>query len=309
MSDAPDWSTESALIVDDSRTTRAVLRHLLAPTKAQVSEAADAGACLEAVAGQEFDTILLDLALPDGNGLQLLRKIREAESRSTILMITGSSDIRTATEALTSGADGYIEKRHLLEDTGSFLQVLYTARDHRARLTTEQRKTADLATQSLTDPLTGAYNRRYFDERFASEIRDSRATAQPLAMVIFDIDHFKNINDTYGHPMGDLILQQGARLIASTIRASDPLVRFGGEEFVVLLARTGIQGASILAEKIRGAVERYCFGDGVLQIDATVSVGVAELRPDESGETLLKRADEALYSAKQSGRNRVVKAP
>jgi len=162
---------------------------------------------------------------------------------------------------------------------------------------------------ALRDALTGMYNRRYLEERLVSEVAFGVRHRTPLALVMFDIDHFKSINDAHGHPAGDAVLRQLAGRVAKVIRTEDVLARYGGEEFAVVCRETNERAAAVLAERIRKAIEERSFSTGATQLAVTVSLGVADTlqaleSPDAS--RLLAAADAALYSAKRGGRNRVV---
>lgn len=155
------------------------------------------------------------------------------------------------------------------------------------------------------DPLTGAYNKRYFDDTFATEVRRAHQVQAPLGLVLFDIDHFKKINDTYGHPAGDAVLKGVVATVKAELRQTDVLCRVGGEEFALILPNTPEPLAHQVAEFIRGAVEGTTYEFDGTRIPVTLSLGATELRPGESPEQLYRRADEKLYEAKRSGRNRV----
>jgi diguanylate cyclase (GGDEF)-like protein len=173
----------------------------------------------------------------------------------------------------------------------------------------EERLAHQLYEASTKDALTKVYNRKYFVERLASEIAYAQRHKSPLSLVLFDLDHFKKVNDTHGHLAGDVVLRVVAAQVQRTIRTEDVLARYGGEEFVIVVR--GIQHPSVthFGERVRKAVERLTIPWEQVQMKATVSVGVASLSEcDEkaTGETLLHRADERLYRAKSGGRNRVV---
>ena len=155
------------------------------------------------------------------------------------------------------------------------------------------------------DPLTGAYNRRAFDDHLAHEVATARRAGTPLSLVVIDIDHFKAINDHFGHLTGDRALQAVVRTADETMRGADLLYRYGGEEFVLLLNNTDRKGALRLAERVRRELEwrEHELGGGTLKM--TASFGVATLEGGEEGETLFAKADAALYRAKENGRNRV----
>ncbi len=158
------------------------------------------------------------------------------------------------------------------------------------------------------DPLTGVKNRAALDSAMERELHLARRQNRSFSILLLDIDHFKRINDTWGHPCGDAALRAVAHCIAETIRGSDILFRYGGEEFVILLSDTDAQGALQLAERIRQALERLECDYDNQSIRLTASLGIATLQDNEAAHALLKRADDALYQAKATGRNRVVLA-
>jgi len=165
-----------------------------------------------------------------------------------------------------------------------------------------------LAEQIGTDPLTGCLNRRSLESRLKSEWRlAKRRPDSQVALAAIDVDHFKQINDTRGHPIGDLVLQQVAGIMKATARETDAVARFGGDEFVLLLIDTGWQGALTFAERLRRRVDDFTFGPPGVPMAITVSVGVALAKGTDatSPEELLREADRALYKAKQQGRNRI----
>lgn len=159
-----------------------------------------------------------------------------------------------------------------------------------------------LETDALNDPLTGAYNRRYFEDFGAREIARSNRARRTLAVVMYDLDHFKRVNDTYGHAVGDQVLKKLTQIVRDHIRKTDVLARVGGEEFAVLFPETDANSAQVIAEKLRAAVEEADFHP----IETlTISIGVTGLVADDSLASALDRADKALYLAKEGGRNRV----
>ena len=161
---------------------------------------------------------------------------------------------------------------------------------------------------NVRDGLTGLYNRRYLDHRLALEVERFRRYGRPFSLLLLDIDHFKLVNDRFGHPCGDAVLKSTAADLAGAVRKADLVARYGGEEFCCLLPETGRGGALTLAEKMRGtAAARQHAWEGQ-EIPVTVSVGVAEAVENDTVGALLQRADVALYEAKRTGRNRVVAA-
>ncbi len=157
---------------------------------------------------------------------------------------------------------------------------------------------------ALKDPLTGVNNRTSFDATLKREVDIANRHSSPLALMVIDIDHFKEINDTHGHLVGDCVLRDVANCAAKCIRSTDIMFRYGGEEFVVLLSNTSPEGAQLLAERIRLSIGKQECTYGKSTVKVTVSLGIAKLNKDESGISLFSRADEAMYQAKQLGRNR-----
>jgi two-component system cell cycle response regulator len=161
--------------------------------------------------------------------------------------------------------------------------------------------------QALVDGLTGLANRRHTEEALATEIARARRLHSQMALVLLDIDRFKSVNDTYGHPSGDTVLRAVARVLDESMREIDTAGRWGGEEFALVLSGTDLAGGAQLAERIRQTIEHVTVTlDDGRTLSITASFGVASLPPAEAPEELVAAADEALYAAKESGRNRVV---
>jgi diguanylate cyclase len=167
---------------------------------------------------------------------------------------------------------------------------------------------ADARRDAMTDPLTGLANRKAFDRQLREESQQARANREPVSLVMCDIDHFKRVNDTHGHQVGDQVLKLVALTLRQCVKGQDIAARYGGEEFAVILPQTNVLGAAAVAEFVRRTVESKKIvrkGTGDTLGTVTMSFGVASLGPGESAESLIERADRALYVAKQNGRNRV----
>jgi len=168
---------------------------------------------------------------------------------------------------------------------------------------TQRKKLEDEIYQyATTDTLTGLFNRRTFEQRLNDEIALAKRYGSALSLVMYDFDKFKKINDSFGHVEGDKVLVQSARLVRDNLRASDIAVRWGGEEFMVLVPQTSLANAITLAEKLRGVIATHHFSP---EFSITASFGVTEFIPQDDRDQLLKRVDDALYLAKDRGRNRV----
>jgi diguanylate cyclase (GGDEF)-like protein len=199
---------------------------------------------------------------------------------------------------------------HVLQDgdkiqVGSNTVLKFTYHDH-----LDESFQRQMYESALRDGLTRAYNKKYFLDRIESEFRFARRHRVPLGVLLFDIDHFKRINDTHGHIAGDFVLVTLARCVSESIRNEDVFARYGGEEFAVICRAIGLAGALAFGERLRRAVETYDFRHESTAIPVTISVGIAalpELDPPDPL-ALIAAADEALYTAKRTGRNRVVAA-
>jgi diguanylate cyclase (GGDEF)-like protein/PAS domain S-box-containing protein len=186
----------------------------------------------------------------------------------------------------------------LRDATGEIIRGIEVVRD----ITERKKMEEELKQLAVTDIMTGAYNRTKFDEIMGREMYRAKRFVEPLSIIIFDIDHFKKVNDRYGHITGDYVLKTLSVFIKEQIRQIDYLVRWGGEEFVIIAPETNLEGAQVLAERIRKGIESYRF-DKVARV--TLSFGVTEFKKDDDLDSILKRADDALYKAKLNGRNRV----
>ncbi|MDH3519783.1 MAG: diguanylate cyclase [Myxococcales bacterium] len=281
------------LIVDDEAEVCAVLSRILTQKGYRVQTETRAGRALARVRERRFEVILLDLIMPELNGLQLLRQIKQEFDELPIVVLTGQSDLTTAVEAMQAGASDFVSK----PVEGAFLDL----RIQRAIELERTRRMVKL------DSLTGLYNHRFFQDRLEEEIRRGRRYERPLALLLLDIDHFKAFNDTHGHPAGDAMLQEVSRLLRRISRTEDIVARYGGEEFAVILPETPAEGAEVFAVRVKQLLEARPCGATRLPADSklTVSIGVATLKPESSKASLIEAADRALYQAKREGRNRV----
>ena len=183
---------------------------------------------------------------------------------------------------------------------------LLTGAENGGELEALRARVGDLERLAATDHLTGAWNRIHLDRILGSELARSQTSHQPLTLILLDIDHFKRVNDTHGHAVGDVVLQELVAVVRGCTRAADLLFRWGGEEFVVLVPSAGYRHAGGVGEKLRRAVEGHAFP---VAGRVTISLGVAEHAPGEDAAAWFQRLDAALYEAKRGGRNRVVVSP
>jgi diguanylate cyclase (GGDEF)-like protein/hemerythrin-like metal-binding protein len=241
---------------------------------------------------------LLALALALGwtmlSRMKELRKTSEAAQAAQLAVASGQThDL----EDLVQERNAELSER--LRDLGEARQTAEAANQGLQRALTQLEQVAS------TDRLTGAWNRRRFEEAVLPEIALAKRRREPLSLLMFDLDHFKRVNDTFGHGSGDVVLAATAQAVRQHLRISDALIRWGGEEFLVMTPATRLEGAMDLAEKLRAAMAAIDFPDAG---QVTMSLGVSEYAPGESLEAWIERTDRALYRAKAEGRNRVVSA-
>jgi two-component system cell cycle response regulator len=303
------------LVADDEPVNLALIKRRLEWEEYRVETAEDGGQAVDVAKRVLPDLIILDVMMPVLDGLQACRLLKEEPSTRDIpvIFLSALDDTDTKVSGLALGANDYISKPFRVEELLARVAVairLKRDRDHLQESAEELRRRAEAASEmSMTDALTGLLNRYGLQRALQRELSEARRYARSLSCLLLDIDFFKAINDTHGHAAGDAALMQTARVLTETVRASDFVCRYGGEEFLVLAPETDASGAHALAEKIRLAVSAQLFGVGGLGFPLTLSAGIAELRPGESGNDMIARADLALYQAKQHGRDRVEAAP
>ena len=299
------------LVADDEPVNLALIRRRLEWEHYRVETAEDGGQAVEAARRVLPDLIILDVMMPVLDGLQACHLLKEdpATRDIPVIFLSALDDTDTKVRGLGLGANDYVSKPFRVEELLARVSVairLKLERDRLRQRAEELRRSAEAASEmSMTDALTGLLNRYGLHRALQRELSEARRYDRPLSCLLIDIDFFKAVNDSYGHAAGDTALQQAARVIADSVRGSDVVCRYGGEEFLVLAPETDARGAFSLAEKIRLAVSERLFGDGERAFALTLSAGVAELRAGESGNDMIARADLALYQATQRGRDRV----
>ena len=296
-----DYSPACVLAVDDSPDVLALLRARLKP---EAIELVTAGSYTEGLAlALELrpDLVLLDVEMPEHSGFDLCRRLKEESSTANIpvIFLTASSDIETKVHGFDLGASDYVTK--------PFHPAELRAR---VRAALRMKRAQDLLTlRAQIDALTGLHNRAYLDELLEASIQRATHGGRPLSLVMLDLDHFKSLNDSYGHPFGDLVLQRVGDLLSRSTRPGDTACRYGGEEMTIVLTDTDIVSARAVAERIRGALEEIELAPRGKRVSITASFGIAEalatVTPGEDlrASVLIAAADAALYVAKSDGRN------
>jgi two-component system, cell cycle response regulator len=253
-----------------------------------------------------YDLFVVSLGITGFDALRLCSQIRSLE-RTRHLPILGVADLEDRARILR-GLDLGVNDFLLRPIDRNELVARVRTQLRRKRYVDKLRDNLQASIElAVVDPLTGLNNRRYFETHFATLVDQSADRGRPLSMMILDIDHFKGVNDTYGHDAGDKVLKGFAERVRRVIRNADLLCRLGGEEFVVVMPDTPLDVGEKVAERVRAAIERDRFpiGEDGRSIVATVSIGLAERGDDAGPNGLFRRADRALYRSKSEGRNRV----
>jgi two-component system cell cycle response regulator len=288
------------LVEDDQEDAEILCRHAskLETHSLDIVRAATADEAVALIAEKQFDLVFLDLNLrgPD-SGMDLLERLCGKGVDVPVIVVTGSGNERKAVDAMKAGAYDYLVKDNLTADVLA-RAVRYACRRHLLEQE-KARMVQKLAELSVTDELTALPNRRLLSQRLEEETMRSARSGRPFALLMIDLDHFKEVNDRHGHQVGDSVLRECAATLKECLRGSDLVARYGGEEFCVMLPDTSAHGARFAAERLRQAVA------GLSAPVPTVSVGVAMSELGGSVDDLIRHADEALYQAKSAGRNRV----
>ncbi len=310
------------VIAEDQDELRALLQRQLEGAGYAVTAVADGTAAYEAIRSVRPDLVVADWMMPGFDGLELCRRIRKLSEDNEIgftyaILLTANSEKHHVVSGLEAGADDYLIKPYHAEELLarvrgglrlSELQRKLASRNADLRRSHEEVVTLNRRLEELAnfDDLTGLCNRRYFFERLDQAWNQARREQSPLACIMIDVDHFKQVNDRHGHAAGDLVLRSIAQTCRRAARSYDLIGRYGGEEFcAVLIPGDGARGGA-LAERMRTSIETtpIVVNDGTLHV--TASFGVAMLYPEhESARELMADADELLYRAKQNGRNQV----
>ena len=288
---------QKVLIIDDSKPIHALVRARLAEEPIELHSAFDGESGISAALNLLPDLILLDVDMPTPDGFEVCRRLKDdpATMNIPVVFLTGMASTEQKIRGLELGALDYILKP-------------FDPAELRARVRTSlrQKYLLDLlAKKAMIDGLTGLWNRTYFDQTLAAQLALFRRAGYPCSIILADVDNFKQINDSYGHPVGDEALRAIAHILQSGCRLEDTVCRYGGEEFAILCPNTPAEKAVILGERLRDSISRLTMSHRRTHIPLTCSFGIAD--PATSGDrTVVEAADQALYQSKQAGRNKVI---
>lgn len=294
------------LLVEDDEEDYIITRDLLNSIKSEsynLGWVKDYDTALETIACDRPDVCLIDYRLGDHNGIELLQEARSRGWRLPIILLTGIGDYRVDVEAMKCGAADYLTKGHI--DSDILERCIRYAIERSYLLEALQRL-------AIVDDLTGLYNRREIDHLLKEEVVRCQRYQHSMSLVILDVDHFKRVNDTYGHQVGDEVLKWLGQVLRENLRVVDRPARYGGEEFALVLPDTDSSEAYRVSERLRKYIATHPFTLAppeweLTRIPITVSLGVAGFPTNAtSAESIIKAADLALYEAKRLGRNRTV---
>jgi two-component system, cell cycle response regulator len=283
------------LMIDDDADLRALLVRKFASTDVLLDQAEDIRTAKQMLYTYDYDLIILDLIMHPEPGYVLFEFLKEQPKFSWIplIVLSGQDDYMEKVRCLRSGADDYVTKPFHFEEL-------------KARMLRLLRRSEQYERLAFRDGLTGVFNRRYFDNQLELELQRVDRFEQPLSVALIDVDHFKSINDTYGHPVGDIVLQQLSVFIQERLRQTDLLARYGGEEFVIAFMNTSaLDAAQVVLELLEKLRHQHVAVVDGKELRVTFSAGVAQWRKGQTRQEWLKQADELLYRAKEKGRSRV----
>jgi len=302
--------TGEVLIVDDEPIITEVFKEALTEEGHKITSVSTGMEAIKLLEEKAFEVVLLDLMLPDTDGYNVLQKIKAIDMTTEVIIVTGHGSLPSIIETVKAGAFDYIVKGTKLEKVTISVKNAIIKR----RLTIERdklmqdlkrvnEKRRELFELAIRDGLTNLYNHRFFREQLEREMNKA-----PLSIVMFDADNFKGYNDTHGHLKGDDVLRQIAEILESTVRETDIVARYGGDEFIIILPDTSKFSASKFAERCVRLISEYDFeGENLIPSGrVTISAGVASY-PDDglTSAVLIDNADRACYKAKEAGKNRV----
>ena len=298
------------LLVEDDPVSRKMLERTLLKAGYQVTSVENGQKALDLFKEKFFPIVLTDWVMPEINGLELCKEIRNVNSKGYvfIVLLTSKDSKDDMVIGFEAGADDYLVKPPNYAELKARLKTGMRILELERSL---KKANEEIRILSNIDSLTGIYNRGYLSEHLLIEIKKARRYSHPLSVTICDIDHFKKVNDNYGHQFGDLALKEFARCIIDSIRHDvDWAVRYGGEEFLIVLPETDIKNALFMAERIRRNIIKRLLRIQGKDVAITASFGVVGFHPDTpesliSMENLINQADKHLYRAKQEGRNLV----
>lgn len=295
-----DTEETHIMVVDDKEDTVEFMKSALEDNGHKVTGCTDTELAMEKIKNIVYDIVITDLKMPKLSGVEFVKKAKGISPRTDFIVMTGFPSVETAVECMKNGAADYLAKPLDLD----YLNLIVQKSLYKRTLEKRAAEREYFEQISRIDGLTGLYNHKFFHELLNAEIARADRYNYCFSLMMIDIDDFKKVNDNYGHQSGDTILKEIASIFKSFIRNTDPAVRYGGEEFAIILSQTAKQHGRVLADRIVKGVAASKIKGFTHNERITVSVGLAGY-PDDANtdESLIRKTDEALYQAKKMGKN------
>ena len=300
---APGGGPSRILVIDDDPFSARLVDSVLHAAGFASSYCCEPEKAFEAILHENPDLIILDVVMPQMDGFRLCQRIRAHPGLqlTPVVFVTRKGDVEQRVRGLQVGGNDYIAKP-------------FEPRELVARVRSHLHRLSELREMAVRDGLTRCYNNKYFKARLEQEMERARRQKLDLTIAMLDIDHFRRINDSYGHQAGDAVLSNLASILIASMRSPDVVARYGGEEFGILLLEAAVPEATIIMNRLRERIARHRFevpavGGDPLTLGCTVSAGLAAFAPNDTAHSMVQRADSALYEAKNTGRNRLWVAP
>jgi diguanylate cyclase (GGDEF)-like protein len=297
------------LIVEDDESTRELLKEALKDQGYDIKEADSGLSGFKIAETWGPDLVITDHDMPDATGLEMLKMLRERDNYVSVIFVSAHTDAQLVATVLKSGADDFLRKPFQIVELRARVEATLRQNIIHRKLFEANKKLQQLVDQ---DYLTGLYNMRSIYEKIGFELKRAKRFKRKVGCIMFDMDHFKRVNDNNDHLFGSFVLKEVGKLVKDIIREIDFAARYGGDEFLVVLTETSSEGVRVVAERIRERIEGYLFQKGENSMRLTASMGFAVHSPvtveDMNPKKLVREADHALYRAKENGRNRVEEA-
>ena len=303
-----DASDACLLLAEDDKSSADKIRAIVEEGGYDLRVASSRTDLIGQATSKPYDVLLISLDVADDDALRLCSQLRSNdETRHTpIVLLVDENDNNRLAKALELGVNDYLMRPVDRHELIARMRTQVRRKKYQDRLRANYRRSLSLA---VTDGLTELYNRRYLATHLDAQVNQARRKSKPLAALMIDIDHFKTVNDTYGHACGDEVLRETARRISANVRSFDTVARYGGEEFVVVMPDTDPESAAAVAERLRQTISatpvKVVEPAAIVPVTASIGIGTAEPGANVAAAALLERADEALYAAKNGGRNQV----
>jgi two-component system, cell cycle response regulator len=285
------------LLVEDDKFVRETLQILIQSFGYECDTAVNGFKAVEKLKGKKFDVVVTDVSMPEMDGLELLAHIKNKHEYTDVIIITGYTDKASYAEVIKSGAVDFLKKPFEKEELQAKLH----------RVERERSMVQELEELSIRDELTGLYNRRYFSLKLEEEVGRAQRQGHQVYLAILDVDDFKSYNDAFGHPAGDIVLDDVGRILNTCTRRNvDFTFRYGGDEFAAILTQTNEKQAVKVISRVLDFFSRKKYGDTTLSVGLVRCLFLENLSWAENADTMVHRADKALYLAKNAGKNQIV---